>query len=113
LLLNTISYAYEKSSYYKTVFKINNIEPSGINGIEEIEKIPCTKREDLQENNWEFLAVSKNHIREIVSTTGTTGNPSFIGLTEGDLSRLAENEERSFSYIGVNEGDVFHLASYM
>lgn len=110
LLSETLAYACEKSPYYRGVFKRCGIMPSDIKGFDEIGMFPLTSREDIQKNNWAFLAVQRQDIREIVSTTGTTGEPVFIALTKNDLERLAQNEEKSFGYTGSGKGDLFHIA---
>ncbi|WP_420263818.1 phenylacetate--CoA ligase family protein [Candidatus Magnetominusculus dajiuhuensis] len=107
LLAELIGYVSIKSQYYKDIFRQNNIAPNEIKGVDEL---PFTTREDLQRHNWDFLAVQRVSLREIVSTTGTTGQPQFIAMTEGDIDRLAYNEQRSFTYTGAKEGDLFHIA---
>jgi len=110
LLVKTVHYVYESSPYYRGIFDNNGLKPSSIKGLGDITKLPFTSREDLQKHNWDFLAVSKQNIAEIVSTTGTTGEPAFIALTKNDLERLAYNEEKSFRLTGAGEGDLFHIA---
>lgn len=110
LLIETIRYAYDNSSYYRRRFDSLGLLPSHIKGIEDIEKLPFTNKENIQEDNWAFLAIPRQNIAEIVSTTGTMGDPVFIALSHNDLERLACNEGRSFSYTGVKRGDIFHIA---
>ncbi|MBF0553002.1 MAG: AMP-binding protein [Nitrospirae bacterium] len=107
LLAELIGRVGSTSLYYKDVFRKNNIATNKIKGVGEL---PFTTREDLQRHNWDFLATKRISIREIVSTTGTTGEPQFIAMTEGDIERLAYNEQRSFTYTGAKEGDLFHIA---
>jgi phenylacetate-CoA ligase len=110
LLSETIGYAVENSAYYKGLFKRERLSADDIKGLSDIGKLPFTRREDIQEDNWAFLAVPRNEISEVVSTTGTTGTPAFIALTENDLERLACNEERNFGYAGAGKGDLFDIA---
>jgi phenylacetate-CoA ligase len=110
LLVEMVHYVYERSSYYRRKFDLYGVKPPDIRGLDDIAKLPLTSREDLQRENWDFLAVSKQDIAEIVSTTGTTGEPAFIALTENDLKRLACNEEKSFSLTGAGKEDSFHIA---
>jgi len=109
-LVETVRYAYDNSPYYRKRLDDLGVSLSDIKGVDSIDRLPLTDRKDVQENNWAFLAVGKQDIAEIVSTTGTTGDPAFIALTNNDLNRLACNEERSFGYLSVNGEDVFHLA---
>jgi phenylacetate-CoA ligase len=110
LLNETIAYAYKRAPYYLKVFKECGLLPSHIRGVEDIANIPFTNRLYVQQNNWAFLSAPKQDIAEVVSTTGTTGEPVFIALTRNDLERLSYNEEKCFSYTGVGKGDFFHIA---
>ncbi len=110
LLVETIRHAYKNSPYYKRIFDNHNLLPSYIKGLQDLNKLPLTSRGDILKDNWAFLAVARQDIAEVVSTTGTTGEPLFIALTENDLERLSYNEEKSFGYTGAGKGDFFHIA---
>jgi phenylacetate-CoA ligase len=110
LLSETITYAYERVPYYRRALKECGLLPSNINGVEDIVNLPFTERWDVQKNNWAFLATEMQNISEVVSTTGTTGEPIFIALTANDLDRLSYNEEKSFNNAGAGKGDFFHIA---
>ncbi|MBI5026555.1 MAG: AMP-binding protein [Nitrospirae bacterium] len=110
LLTQTIRHAYENSPYYRKRFDDISLLPSQIKGVEDLERLPLTGRDDFQKDNNEFLAAKMEDIVEIVSTTGTTGEPVFVALTYNDMERLACNEERNFSNVGAHRGDLFHIA---
>jgi phenylacetate-CoA ligase len=109
LLAETVQHAC-KSPFYSERFEALAINPAYVDSVEKLGLLPITDRKDFQENNWEFLAVPGDEIAEIVSTTGTSGEPAFVAMTAGDLARLACNEERSFRTAGAKKGDLFHLA---
>lgn len=110
LLSDTIRYAYEMSVYYRRVFDRHGISPADMKTVEFLDTLPCTSKLDISKDNWAFLSVKRESIAEIVSTTGTTGEPVFIALTGNDIERLAYNEERSFGYTGAGKEDLFHIA---
>jgi phenylacetate-CoA ligase len=110
LLLETLHQAYEASPYYRRLFNKYRLVPSRIKGLEQLQRLPFTTKADIQKDNWAFLAVRRQDIAEVVSTTGTTGEPVFVALTNSDLERLAYNEEKSFSCAGVDKEDLFHIA---
>ena len=87
LLMESIQYAGHNSSYYRDLFKKNSISPEDIQEVGDLVKIPMTNKDILRERNWDFLATPRTQIREIVSTTGTTGLPIFLALTKNDLIR--------------------------
>jgi len=110
LLIETVRYAFDQSPFYKRKFNDLGLSPSTLNNVSDLGLLPLTDRNDFQENNWEFLAIPRDDIAEIVSTTGTSGEPAFVAMTSNDLLRLACNEERSFRSAGAVKGDLFHLA---
>lgn len=110
LLTKTIRYAYESSPYYTKKFNDLGLLPRRIKEVEDLERLPLTDRDDLQKYNNKFLAAKRENIIEIVSTTGTTGEPILVALTLNDMERLACNEERNFLSIGAHREDVFHIA---
>src|SRR5690606_30782056 len=77
--------------------------------IEDLQRLPVTTKEHLQESNDDFLCVPKSKIIDYTTTSGTSGNPVTFGLTDADLDRLAYNEAISFACSGVKEGDVVQL----
>ncbi len=72
-------------------------------------QIPTTTKEDFSKHNFDFLCVPKNKIIDYTTTSGTTGSPVTIVLTENDLQRLAYNEEQSFICANGNPSDVYQL----
>ncbi len=108
-LQETIAYLNQHSPFYKEFFSKARFNPSGIKTIEDLEVIPVTIKEDLQQRNEDFLCVPRNKIIEYSSTSGTLGNPVSIMLTENDLQRLACNEYASFVSADGSVNDVYQL----
>lgn len=110
-LSELLHYVNEHSDFYKKRFAENKIDVEHFNILEEFQKIPFTTKEDLQKSNLEFLCVSKTQIRDWVTTSGTSGDPVWFGLTEGDLRRLSYNESLSFKRMGLAPGDQVQLTT--
>ena len=108
-LRETIAYVAQKSPYYKRLFSQNNINPNDIKRVEDLQKIPVTTKVELQNYNNDFLCVAERDVVDIVTTSGTTGDPVVVKLTENDLQRLAYNEWLSFSTAGCTPDDVLQL----
>jgi phenylacetate-CoA ligase len=96
LLRKQIEYVAAHSPFYKKLFSDNQIDPRTIQSLEDLKRIPTTSKDDFANNNELFLAVSNRQIIDWCTTSGTTGNPVMVGLTENDLQRLAHNEYLSF-----------------
>ncbi|HHT9145474.1 MAG TPA: phenylacetate--CoA ligase family protein [Candidatus Wunengus sp. YC61] len=110
LLREMVCYAGKRSPFYKSMFRKKGIKHVDLKTIHDLTVLPLTSREQLQKYNSSFYCVDKKEIADIVSTTGTTGEPVFIVLTKHDLKRLMLNEVYSFSCAGAKESDLFHLA---
>lgn len=112
-LQEMLTYISEHSVFYKKLFQKHNIEISEINTIEDLKKIPCTTKDDLQRYNDDFLCVEKSQIVDYVTTSGTLGEPVTFALTDKDLDRLAYNEAISFNCAGIEKGDILQLMTTM
>ena len=108
-LLEMLLYLQQKSPYYQRLFSESNISVNTINSLRDLQKIPTTTKEDFAKNNFDFLCVPCQKIIDYTTTSGTTGTPVTVALTENDLQRLAYNEEQSFLTAGCKSSDVFQL----
>ena len=108
-LQETVAYLNEHSPFYREFFSRSGFNSKGIKSIEDLEVIPVTIKEDLQQRNEDFLCVPRNKIIEYSSTSGTLGNPVTVMLTQNDLNRLACNEYASFVSTGGDINDVYQL----
>ncbi|KIC03178.1 phenylacetate--CoA ligase [Flavobacterium sp. JRM] len=108
-LVELLTYISQNSPYYKDLFEKKNIDVSTIRTLEDLQLLPVTTKEDLQNNNDDFLCVPVSKIIDFATTSGTLGDPVTFGLTDADLDRLAYNEAISFDCAGIREGDIVQL----
>jgi phenylacetate-CoA ligase len=108
-LKDMLNYIQHNSIFYKRLFSHHNIDLSTINTLEDLQYLPTTDKQDIQNYNWDFLCVPRDQIREYTATSGTLGTPVFVALTQNDLQRLAYNEFLSFHCMEVSEKDIFQL----
>ncbi len=108
-LKEQLAYLQANSLYYKKLFAENKIEFENINTFEDLAQLPTTTKDDFSNHNYDFLCVPKNKIIDYSTTSGTTGSPVTIALTENDLQRLAYNEEQSFISANGKPTDVYQL----
>tara|TARA_R110002020_G_scaffold180767_2_gene375325 strand:+ start:6153 stop:7442 length:1290 start_codon:yes stop_codon:yes gene_type:complete len=112
-LEETLQYLNKNSPFYKRFFKENSIRLSEIKTLEDLQKIPVTTKDHLQQFNNDFICVSKTEIIDYVTTSGTLGDPVTFALTDNDLERLAYNEAISFACCGVGKEDTMQLMTTM
>ena len=108
-LQELLTYLQTHSPFYQKLFKENNINISHIRTLEDLQKIPTTTKNDLQESNHDFFCISPDRIVDYSTTSGTLGDPVTFGLSDSDLERLAYNEAISFACAGIQKGDVVQM----
>jgi phenylacetate-CoA ligase len=108
-LQKLLLYLSQYSPFYKELFKKNGIEINAIQTLSDLQLIPTTSKDDLQQRNDDFLCVPVKKVAEYTSTSGTLGSPVTIALTENDLDRLAFNEYNSFLCADGSANDVYQL----
>lgn len=106
LWTETFRHAAEHAPFYRELFR-------GAKAVPALESVPLLDKATLSERNLDFLCVPRERVVEIVTTSGTTGNPLLWMLTEADLKRLAVNEQLSFGCAGLTVRDTVLVAVAM
>ena len=102
-----LAYVLERSPFYRT--KLAGVDASG--GLDGIARLPLTEKRELKatctpENPFgSHLCVAPSELARIYSTSGTTGTPTYIPLTEDDLDNWIAGSARSYGASGVAAGD--------
>ncbi len=113
LLREQVAYNVSHSPYYRKLFEDLRLGAEDIRTIEDLQKIPPTRKDDLQMHQGDFLCVPFRKIVDQITTSGTQGDPVTFSLTDADLDRLAYNEAISFACSGCDEEDLFQLMTTM
>jgi len=108
-LKELLCYLQEHSPFYQKLFAEHQINISEIQTLEDLQKIPVTTKNDLQQFNDDFFCVSKDKIVDYSTTSGTLGDPVTFGLSDEDLERIAYNEAISLRCAGIKKGDVVQM----
>lgn len=104
-----LEYVSERSKFYSELFKNNNIDISKIKTLEDLQRIPVTTKDDIQNRNDDFICVAPSKIIDYITTSGTLGDPVLFPMTDKDLDRLAYNECISFECADSTSDDIFQL----
>jgi len=108
-LQELLAYLEMHSPFYTRVFRENNIRVAEIRTLEDLQNIPVTTKNHIQQNNDDFFCVTPDKIVDYSTTSGTLGDPVTFGLSDNDLERLAYNEAISFACAGIQKGDVVQM----
>jgi phenylacetate-CoA ligase len=110
--LKQIDYVWEKSQFYQKKFKDHGVERSDIKGLKDLHKLPFTEKDELRESQEEtpplgsHCIVPINDIIRIQSSSGTTGVPTFVGITRHDHQVWTDITARSLFTKSVRPDDV-------
>lgn len=104
-----LTYIQQNSPFYQRLFREHNINPSQIQTLEDLQQIPFTSKEDLQQYNEDFYCVDKSKFVDYITTSGTLADPTTFAMTDHDLERLAYNEAISFTCAGGYPGEIYQL----
>lgn len=105
-----LNYVCTKSPFYKRHFGLSKDTIDQLEW-EQFKQLPFTTKDDIANHNTDFLCVSITEVAEYVSTSGTSGDPVTIFLTQQDLKRLGENEAASLRLMGGNSNSIFQLTT--
>ena len=102
---------YSRVPFYKKKFDEKGLKPSDIRGIEDITKLPFTKKSDLRDNYpYGLFAEPLENIVRIHASSGTTGKPTVVAYNRNDISLWADVMARTFTCAGVTNRDVVQNA---
>jgi len=109
-LKSVVRYVYDHSAFYRQRFKEAGVEPGDIRTLSDVSKLPFTRKVDLRDNypTGMFSAPKSQVVRYHVSS-GTTGKPTVVGYTKGDIETWSESLARALTSIGLDSDDVVQV----
>ena len=110
-LRNIVAYLHRQSPVYRAKMDKIGLQPGDIRGVEDIERLPFTTKEDLRDGYpFGLFSLPVTDIREIHVSSGTTGNPTVVGYTQADLDLWSEVVARCLYCAGARRGDMVQIA---
>ena len=110
-LRQTLALAYENVPHYRAAFNAAGVHPADCKSLADLAKFPFTTKADLRANYpFGMFAVPREKVARIHASSGTTGKPTVVGYTAGDVERWATLVARSIRAAGGRAGDMVHIA---
>ena len=110
-LRKLVDYVYHNVEFYRKKMQAVGLMPADIKGIEDIEKLPFTTKDDLRDTYpFGLFAVPQSEIVRIHASSGTTGKATVVGYTRYDLDIWAECVARCMTMAGIGRNDVIQVA---
>ena len=125
-LLNQLAYVKENSAFYKGKLSAAHIDIKDIKNINDLKELPFTIKQELRDSLAKqkplglHAATGIENVIRVYSTSGTTGVPTYIGLTCNDRLLWRESANRAMWTCGMRPehivplpiGTFFIAASY-
>ncbi len=110
-LKRTIERAYAKVPHVRAKFDAAGVNPGHFKTLADIARFPFSTKADLRDNfPFGLFAVPREQVLRLHASSGTTGRPTVVGYTKGDLDLWSDLIARSLACMGAKPGDVFHNA---
>jgi phenylacetate-CoA ligase len=106
-----IRYLFSHSEFYRQKLEAAGFRTAeDVGELDEIAALPFTEKDELRKTQassppfGSHLASPPENLRRVFSTSGTTGVPCYLGLTERDIDVYATNVARGYSAAGFSKG---------
>jgi phenylacetate-CoA ligase len=107
----TLRRVWENVPHYRAKFEAHGVHPDDLKSLADLAKFPFTTKEDLRATYpFGLFAVPREQVVRVHASSGTTGKPTVVGYTKGDVERWAEVVARSIRASGGRPGMIVHVA---
>ncbi len=112
LLVKQLEHVAQGSRFYRDKMTATGVDLTSIRTVADLRRLPFTEKEELRRSLSEHpplgahLAVPVTDLAQIQATSGTSGTPSYFGLTHHDLGVWGTAGARGFYAAGVRPGDL-------
>ncbi|GAB7386406.1 AMP-binding protein [Bacillaceae bacterium] len=106
-LRRQVDYVYRHSEFYRRKFAEANLTPQDVQTLADLRKLPFTTKEELRKSQEMapplglHAAVSLDEVIRVHSSSGTTGRPTYVGVTRRDHEIWTEIGMRVMSANGI------------
>lgn len=98
------THCYEKSPYYRQLWKLRRLHPSDIKHPDDIRRVPTVSKQDLRTRTEEFFTERIRWGMMAAHTSGTTGSPLTVYFSREDAGRRHAFLDRCRRWAGVHIG---------
>ena len=110
-LKKTVERIYYNVPYYRDLMQEKDLMPEDIRGLEDLDKLPFTTKDELRDNYpYGLFAVPLTERIRIHASSGTTGKPTVVGYTREDITTWSELMARTLSCGGAKRDSVIQVA---
>ena len=109
-LQETVNRVYEKVPAYRKKMDEAGVKPEDIKELKDLAKLPFVTKQDMRDNYpFGLFVVPKDELVRIHASSGTTGKPTVVGYTQGDLETWTDCVSRIACMGGATSHDVAQI----
>lgn len=110
-LRQSLRHAWENSPVYRRKFDDHGVHPDDLQSLEDLARFPFTSKDDLRDNYpFGMFAVPMDRVVRLHASSGTTGKPTVVGYTQGDIEIWSDVVARSIRAAGGQAADKVHVS---
>lgn len=110
-LVKLVKRMYYGTEYYRMKMQQKGLEPGDIRGLEDLEKLPFTTKEDLRNtDSFGMFVAPQSEIVRYHTLNAMTGMETIMGYTRNDLDIWSECVARMICMAGLYRNDTIQIA---
>jgi len=103
--------AYERVPFYREAFDRAGAHPGDVRELGDLARFPFLEKRHFREQYpFGLFAVPREQTVRLHASSGTTGKPTIVGYTQGDIDTWADLMARSIRAAGGRPGDIVHVS---
>ncbi len=109
-LQETVNRVYAKVPAYAKKMDEMGVKPDDIKTLKDLARLPFVTKQDMRDNYpFGLFAVDRDELVRIHASSGTTGKPTVVGYTKGDLETWTDCVSRIACMGGASAKDVAQI----
>jgi len=110
-LRHLVDYCHKNVPFYRNRLDAAGVSAEKIKTLSDIQYIPMTTKADIRDNYpYGLFAVPMKKIVRVHASSGTTGKPTVVGYTRGDINTWSDCVARLCAAVGVCDDDVAQIS---
>lgn len=110
-LRKMVDRVYHNVEFYRKKMQRLGIEPGDIRGIEDLNRLPFTTKNDLRDNYpFGLFAIPESEVVRLHASSGTTGKATVVGYSRRDIEIWQECVARVLAMAGIGKQDKIQVS---
>jgi phenylacetate-CoA ligase len=110
-LRSALTRAYERVPFYRDAFDRAGAHPRDVGELGDLARFPFLEKRHFREQYpFGLFAVPREQTVRLHASSGTTGKPTVVGYTQGDIDTWSNLMARSIRAAGGRPGDIVHVS---